>query len=35
LAAGVFAGAGFVFVGILIANGRQLYGKFVAKAPAS
>lgn len=35
LEAGVFAGATFVFVGIMIANGRQLYGKFVAQASAS
>jgi drug/metabolite transporter (DMT)-like permease len=35
LAASVFAGAAFVFVGILIANGRQLYGRVVAQSSAS
>lgn len=35
LAASVFVGATLVLVGILIANGRQLYGKIVAQISAS
>ena len=35
LAASVFAGAALVLVGILIANGRQLYAKIIAPASAS
>ena len=35
LAAGVYIGASLVLVGIVIANGRQLYGKIVTHTPAA
>jgi drug/metabolite transporter (DMT)-like permease len=34
LSISVFAGAGLVFAGIGVANGRQLYAKFVTQSPS-